>query len=346
MDGDLRHDPSGPNNRGGVAAFSYVLPLATDQPRTEEEFVAYLAWLGRVCELIVADGSPPEVFAAHDQAWGALGRHVRPEETSLVGKVANVMTGVRLAKHDRVIIADDDIRFGTEILELVDHLDRADVVRPQNFFDPLPWHAVWDSGRTLFNRALGGDWPGTLAIRRSVLLEAGGYSGDVMFENFELVKTIETAGGRLLSSDLFVRRLPPTTSHFFSQRVRQAYDELARPERLVPFLAVIPMGVSLAITGHWPALRRSVLGGALAIVAIAEYGRRRGGAQEWFPARCALAAPVWVAERSLCVWLALAARARGGVRYRGHRIAKAALRPVERRQRIATYRRAASIVPL
>jgi len=33
----------------------------------------------------------------------------------------------------------------------------ADLVGPQNFFDPLPWHARWDSARTLLNRASGGD---------------------------------------------------------------------------------------------------------------------------------------------------------------------------------------------
>ncbi|MBW8295859.1 hypothetical protein [Sphingopyxis sp.] len=33
-------------------------------------------------------------------------------------------------------------------------------------------------------------------VRRSVLLDADGYSGEVLLENLELVRTIEAAGGR------------------------------------------------------------------------------------------------------------------------------------------------------
>lgn len=320
-----------------VSGFSYVLPLVADRPLVAPAFAAYLAWVASEGELIVVDGSPPEVFDEHDRCWGRHGSHVAPEDRSRVGKAANVMTGVRLASRERIVIADDDVRYGPEIAELVGRLDRAEVVRPQNFFDPLPWHAAWDMGRSLLNRVSGGDWPGTLAIRRSALLAAGGYDGEVMFENYELVKTIQAAGGRhLLAGDVFVRRLPPTTRHFLSQRVRQAYDELARPVRLVPFLAVVPTLGALAASGHWAALRRSGLCAVGVVVAAAEIGRRRNGARARFPARCSLAAPLWVAERAVCVWAALFARVRGGVVYRGQRVRRAALRPAERGRRIAT----------
>ena len=49
----------------------------------------------------------------------------------LASKVANVMTGLRLATNERVVVADDDVRFGPEILDLVARLDEADV-RPRN----------------------------------------------------------------------------------------------------------------------------------------------------------------------------------------------------------------------
>jgi hypothetical protein len=196
-----------------------------------------------------------------------------------MGKVGNVLTGVSLASHDRIVIADDDVRFGSELFDLVERLDSAEVVRPQNYFAPLPWHAAWDSGRSLLNRAAGGDWPGTLAIRRSVLLGVGGYAGNVMFENFELVKTIEAAGGRqLVASDLFVRRLPPTTRHFVSQRIRQAYDDLARPVCFVFFLAVIPTLSQFALRRRWVDLVRAVCIGAVTAAVLAEAGRRRDGA--------------------------------------------------------------------
>ena len=316
-------------------SFSYVLPLSTNRPSTDPDFVGYLAQISAQAELLVVDGSPPDVFAEHERCWGRFGSHVIPKGQTATGKVANVLTGLHLATNEWVVVADDDVRFGPEIFDLLAHLDEADVVRPQNFFDPLPWHAVWDSGRSLLNRVSGGDWPGTFAIRRSSLLAAGGYCGDVMFENFELVKTIEAAGGRhLLAANVFVRRLPPSTNHFLSQRVRQAYDELARPTRFIPFLAVVPAIGTLVATRRWAMLGRASVVTIGLVVAIAETGRRRDGARAWFPARCSLASPLWVAERSVCVWAAVFAWARGGVVYRGSRIRRAALRPRERRRRL------------
>src|SRR4029079_2928969 len=111
---------------------------------------------------------------------------------------------------------------------------------PQNYFDPLPWHARVDAARSLLNRVhsgdreLGsGDFPGTLGVRREAFVACGGYDGDVIFENLELMRTIEAAGGRVATPlDLYVRRLPPTTAHFISQRVRQAYDDFALPVRM------------------------------------------------------------------------------------------------------------------
>lgn len=314
--------------------FSYVLPLCACRPLVDPEFTDYLAQIGAQGELIVVDGSPPHVYAEHDRIWGRYGTHVVPDGETPVGKVTGVMTGLRLAAHERVVIADDDVRYGSEIADLVGRLDQADVVRPQNFFAPLPWHAVWDSGRSLLNRMGRGDWPGTLGVRRSAL--PGGYAGNVMFENYELVKTVEAGGGRqLVAADLFVRRVPPTTGHFFRQRVRQAYDEFARPGRLAAFLPVVPTLVVLAVIGRWAAIRRAAVALVVATIGAAEMGRRRDGARDWFPAGCSLAAPVWVLERSLCVWAALFARARGGVVYRGRRIKHAAASPRERSQRAA-----------
>jgi hypothetical protein len=79
-----------------------------------------------------------------------------------MGKVAGVTTGVRRAGFEAVVIADDDVRYEHATLQrLVEYLDDHDLVRPQNFFDPLPWHARWDTARTLLNRAFGADYPGT-----------------------------------------------------------------------------------------------------------------------------------------------------------------------------------------
>lgn len=228
---------------------------------------------------------------------------------------------MRLAETERVVIADDDVRYHAGALAAMhDLLGQADVVRPQNYFDPLPWHARWDTARSLLNRSLGADYPGTLGVRRSMFLRMGGYDGDTMFENLELIRTVLAHGGReRRAGGLFVRRLPPSTGRFWSQRVRQAYDDLAQPARLVFFLALLP---ALAVTRR---RRRAVLAGAGVAVALAEAGRRRDGGRAYFPATASLLAPVWVAERAVCAWWALAVRLLlGGIRYRGRVVPTAA----------------------
>jgi hypothetical protein len=305
----------------------YVLPLrwageADDAGEARlSDLTAYLSVLRHLVDVTVVDGSPAPVFERHARAWGGLVRHVAPApRVGANGKVRGVMTGVTIARHDRVVLADDDVRYDSEVLaRVVAALASAEVVRPQNYFVVLPWHARWDTARTLVNRAFGSDYPGTLGVRRDFLLAAGGYDGNVLFENLELIRTVRAAGGReLRADDLFVARLPPDVRHFVGQRVRQAYDGFAQPGRLAVELALLPLSV-------WVARRplRAMLA-VMTAIAVAERGRRRAGGAAVFPAGSALWAPLWVIERAGCAWLAVWARLRGGVRYQGARLYRAA----------------------
>ncbi|WP_301212819.1 glycosyltransferase, partial [Leifsonia williamsii] len=260
----------------GRLAAEYVLPLRWHDDAGLDELVAYLTRLVDLIDITVVDGSEPELFSAHARAFPPGVRHLPVQPwPGRNGKVAGVMTGVREARHERVVLADDDVRYTTSALQAVAGLlDDADLVRPQNVFDPAPWHARWDTGRSLLNRALGHDYPGTLALRRSVLLAAGGYDGDVLFENLELIRTVEAAGGRTRTADdVYVPRRPPTFRHFRGQRVRQAYDDFAQPARLAAELAVLP-AVIAALAGR---RARWLTVGVAAVVTLAEVGRRRGG---------------------------------------------------------------------
>jgi hypothetical protein len=296
---------------------SYVVPVRWHDGAQRRALGDYLARIAPCCgEVIVVDGSPPEVFAANATAWGERVIHVPPAEDEgwLMGKVSGVRTGVRLASHEHVVIADDDVRYDPEALGRTARLlQEHDLVRPQNYFDRLPWHARWDTARTLLNRSLGRDYPGTLAVRRSRMLAMGLYDGDVLFENLELIRSVRAHGGSVASPlDLYVARVPPSTSHFWGQRTRQAYDDFALPLRMALWLAVLPLlAFSLA-------KRRLALAGAPAALALAaaEWGRRRASGAAVFPATSSLLAPVWVLERGVCAWLAVLQRLRfGGVRY-------------------------------
>jgi hypothetical protein len=304
---------------------SYVLPIRTNDGADAELF-AYLLWLSSRLEVIVVDGSPRSVFVLHAQRCGGGIIHVPVDEDLsgfANGKVAGVVTGLRRSSHDAVVIADDDVRYDDAALTaMAAELATAQVVRPQNYFDPTPWHCYVDTSRTLLNRTTGGDWPGTLGVSRGVLLRTGGYAGDVLFENLEMIRTVVAAGGReAVPLGLYVRRLPPTTAHFWSQRVRQAYDEFARPVRLIVWLAIAPVAIALARSGQWPWL----IAAAVAFMVAAETGRRRANGRRVFPLAAVIAAPLWVVERAVSTWFALAAYLLwGGIRYRGRIIARAA----------------------
>lgn len=324
----------------GRPAAEYVLPLKWDSDDDLDELTCYLARLARWIDVTVVDGSPPELYARHHHHWQRWVRHVPPLPwPGRNGKVAGVVTGVRAARHDRIIIADDDVRWPIDALgRALTLLDRADLIRPQNYFSELPWHARWDTGRILLNRAFGSDYPGTYALRRDTFLRMGGYDGNAMFENLELARTVRAAGGiELCVNDLFVPRRPPSTRQFLRQRGRQAYDDLAQPGRLLLELAVLPAVIALGRCGRrkaggWGATA-AICSAALGTVAAAELGRRRADGTRVFPKSAAWYAPLWMAERALLVWAALWLRLRGGVRYRDERLVLAAHRPALLRRR-------------
>lgn len=343
--------------RPGRIDVTVVIPLkwpGTEEAYRVEEMARYLIGLRQaVAEVVVVDGSAPPVRREHERAWGAFARVLEPDDSvvaaesgdrgddsartrdvvakaGLNGKVVGALTGIRAAANECIVLADDDVRHTPGSIErLVETLQEADLVRPVNVFDSWPWHARWDGARTLLNVVLASDWPGTFALRRSTVLGLGGWSADVLFENLELWRTVEAGGARAVArTDVTVWRKPPSVGHFWSQRVRQAYDDLAQPGRLAAELAIVP-SVLLA------ARRGPHLVGALAGIAmlVAAHGRRRLG-PEYVPPSVPLWAPVWALERGVCVWLALAHRARGGVPYHGRRLRVAAHSAEELRRRL------------
>lgn len=322
---------------------SYVLPLRWTEPGAIDELAKYLRSIAPcVNEILIVDGSPQLLFDHHATALDGIAHHIKPHSDLdfPMGKVNGVITGVRECRGELVVLADDDVRYDHVALRrVIELLAEAELVRPQNYFNELPWHARWDTARSLLNRVFTGDpgfpvgdFPGTLAVRRDAFLAAGAYDGDALFENLELMRTIRAAGGRVVTPlDLYVARRPPSTVHFVSQRVRQAYDDFAIPARLGAFLAVLPLAAGVA--RHRQGRRRRLVAAALASIGAAELGRRRAGGAERFPLSGSLLAPAWIAERSLCAWLALGARARGGVRYGDGRLRHSATSPRELRRR-------------
>lgn len=302
----------------------YVLPMRWSEDKGLAELADYLESIREFVDVIVVDGSDPDRRRQH--------RAALPEDitvldcantTCLNGKVAGVLTAVPMLHRANTVIADDDVRYEPEdLFRIVGELDRADLVIPQNHFSApgshrVPWHARWDTARSLLNRAFGSDYPGTLALRTTML--ADGYDGDVLFENLELIRTVKARGGIVRSvRDLFVARRPPSFAGFAGQRIRQAYDSCAQPLRFLVELSLLPLAVASA---RRP---RCLAAMVVLVIGIAEVGRRRASGTSVFPASASFWAPLWVAERAVCAWWALALRLRGGVTYHGRRIPVAA----------------------
>src|ERR1700712_5033110 len=127
---------------GSPLPVEYVIPLRWADNRCLLELTDYLRALHHRVAVTVVDGSEPDLFASHAAAWSGLVRHLPVGAwPGRNGKVAGGVTGVRAARPEFVIIADDDVRYEPEQLtDMVCRLAAADLVRPQNVFRPLPWH--------------------------------------------------------------------------------------------------------------------------------------------------------------------------------------------------------------
>ena len=145
-------------------------------------------------------------------------------------------------------------------------------------------------------------------MRRSRLLAMGGYDGDVLFENLELIRTVRADGGRIAAPlDLYVRRRRPRprTSGASGCGRRTTTSRCRCGWRC--WLAVVP----LLATAFARRRRVGLALGSVGLGAARRAGtttRRRPPA---FPATSSLLAPVWVLERGVCAWLALLQRGCG-----------------------------------
>lgn len=291
---------------------TYLCPFRSNTVDMDSirEFYRYWDMLCSLdCEVLVVDGSPAENFEVHAREWTNC-RHVKvdPQFTYLNGKVNGILTGVPLAAHEKIILADDDIRYTeANILRMVHDLDIFEVVRPQNYFFPNPLWTQIDSARILLNRAYfpEGDFPGTLGFRKNVFTAAGAFDGNVLFDNEELVKHFQNNGANIsFATDFFIQRKPPNPEKWMEQRPRQAYEDFVMEERTAFFLALLPVHLLLLFSGK----RKTA--GLLALlisgIAIAKAIKgRKNGAGKYIPLQTVVFAPLWILERGINVYLAL-----------------------------------------
>jgi len=292
---------------------SYLLPIRrTEYSVTEaEEFATYFQALRAAgCEVIVIDGSRPAVFNAHAALWGPICRHQQVDRhfTYLNDKVNAVHTGIAIAANEKIILADDDMRyFAEEIALICQRLENFDVVRPQTFIEPLPWWSRVETARMLINRATlrMADYPGTCAFRRSAALRAGDYDGDVLFDNEEMIRHFARRGLAIDHQiDFFVRRNPARFRKWLEQRPRQAYEDFGLRGKTFFFASLLPLAMFFAFARQNRALMFFAMVLALGSILVAAAGRARGEAAQVFPQSTCWFAPVWILERAVSTYVA------------------------------------------
>ncbi len=293
---------------------TYLLPIRRVKFSSAEagSFSLYFRGLNDAgCDVLVIDGSSTAIFQQHDDAWRSVCRHERVDRSFgyLNDKVNGIQTGVRLAGAEKIILADDDIRYSAaEIDRICGLLDEFDVVRPQNFLQPLPWWARMEAARMLINRATlrTGDYPGTCAFRRSVMLEVGPYDGDVLFDNEEIIRHFARAGASIsYAINLFVRKRPPTLRKWIEQRPRQAYEDFGLRAKTALFLSLPILAVWVGAGWGLKGLFVYLAGISIAAVCLAIAGWFRGMTSGYFPISVPFFAPLWIFERSLSTYWAL-----------------------------------------
>ena len=299
---------------GTLGKCTYLLPIR--RPVFSEKEANALADYFRIlcaagCEVLVIDGSLTPVFAAHGRVWSPFCRHEPVDRRFgyLNDKVNGVHTGVALAMQSQIILADDDIRYDPrQIAEICGRLQRFDVVRPQNFLQPLPWWALMEASRMLINRATlrAADYPGTCAFRREAMLLAGEYDGDVLFDNEEIIRHFICEGLSInYANDLFVRKNAPPFRKWLEQRARQAYEDFPLRVKTIIFASVLPLALLAWALGGFKAFSFFVVVLGAGSMTLAVLGRARGGARDFFPRRACAFAPLWIVERALSTYWAI-----------------------------------------
>ncbi|HUR79651.1 MAG TPA: hypothetical protein VM733_02730 [Thermoanaerobaculia bacterium] len=293
---------------------SYVVHVqsATASASELRELATYFSSLGVAgCDVVILDSSPRLQFELNARILRWVGRHVAVRsEYRAPGGVDLVRAAISYAACEKVIIANEDVRYTTEaIAQLCELLEMHEVVEPQDYLDPMPWWSGIDAGRMLIHRGIEPqpDHGATFGFRRSAIR---GLRGLPSSPDAHARRLIAVGAEVHSASDVFVRREPAPLSEWMTSRPRLAGDDFTLPFKTAFFFSLVPVLLLLAAMGgpRFAGVYASVI--AFAAVGLAARGRA-GTAAMHFPLRACLFAPLWVLERSMSVYWALFNKLRG-----------------------------------
>jgi hypothetical protein len=297
---------------------TYLVVIERDREPADDlrDLASYLSTIAVAgCEVIVVDGSPSPIFESNRAVLRWVSRHIatRPRHRNFTGGIDTVRTAVDVSSCDKIIVADENVRYESNAIESIcDLLDLHEVVEPQDYFEPLPWWSGIEAGRMLVHRGVEPlpDHGATFGIRKSSVRGLRGIDIVAWSNGEDAVRRLASQGAEVFSAcDVFVRRLPPPLDHWLRDRPRQADGDFAMPLKTAFFFALLPLAILMATFGGIKLA--GGYAGAIAFASIVLAVRGRGGASSFFPLRACLCAPLWVFERSVSVYWALFRKLQG-----------------------------------
>lgn len=304
------------NPRDRRATYLVTLQQHVATPAELQDLAEYLSWLSVAgFDVVIVDASPLRIVERNRRVLRWVGRHVvaRPQHRAPSGEIDPVRAAIDVAACEKIIVADDRVRYSEEGLDdMCALLDLHEVVEPQDYLDPLPWWGGIDAGRMLVHRGIDplSDCGTTFGLRTAAV--RGLRTLDGALPDAGHVRRLAAQGAEVFCAiDLFVRRIPSLLDDWWRERSQQADRDFAMPAKTIFFLSILPMlGVLVMLGGVRIA---EGYAGAIAFGSLSLAIRGRSGAHRVFPWRACLYAPLWVLERSISVYWALWRKLREGV---------------------------------
>lgn len=295
-------------------SYVVVVDSATCPADELRDLANYLSTVGVAgCDVVVLDASPRLQFDLNARILRWVGRHVavRSEHRTPSGSIDFVRSAATLAACEKVIVAEQDVRYTPDAIgQICDLLEMHEVVEPQDYLDPLPWWGGIEAGRILVHRGIEPqpDHGATLGFRRTAVNSLRNLTtGEVLDDQG---RRLAAAGAEVYpATNVFVRRRPAALDEWLAQRPRYAGDDFGLPFKSAFFFSMVPLLLILGVLGgiQLAGAYASVIAFSSVCLAL----RGRAGAGLYFPLRACLFAPLWIFERSVSVYWALYRRLRG-----------------------------------
>jgi hypothetical protein len=273
------------------------------------DLAAYLSELSaRKYDVVVIDESGTETFEARQRVlrWVSRHFHVGPESRTSSGAIDVVRAAAAVAIWDAIIVADSEVRYSPEALEQTCNLlEVHEVVEPQDYPDPLSWWGGLEAARILVHRAIAPqpDHGLTFGFRRSAIATIRALAP--LRGKRDQPRRLAASGAEVFpATSVFVSRRPASLDEWVRGLPEIARNDFALPLRTAFFLSLLPLFIILtAFSGAQLAVGYAFL---LALVSVVLAFRGRRGASAFIPLRACFFAPLWIAERAVSVYWALA----------------------------------------